>query len=97
MLTMADDEDAREQTIAEVERLFSEGRLTFEGDHRTRDGADRRLIVAVALAPRCGQGERRRPRVDVLKLDRLAWPDGLVAAVERWLAEGGEPPEVLRG
>lgn len=27
----------------------------------------------------------------------LAWPDGLVAAVERWLAEGGEPPEVLRG
>jgi len=26
----------------------------------------------------------------------LAWPDEQVAAVERWLAEGGELPEVLR-
>jgi len=26
----------------------------------------------------------------------LAWPDEQVSAVERWLAEGGELPEVLR-
>lgn len=73
MLTMADDDDAHEETIAEVERLFSEGRLTFEGDQPIElENGD-----AWPAA--------------------LAWPDEQVAAVERWLAEGGAPPEVIRG
>lgn len=72
MLTMADDEDAEAETIAEVERLFSEGRLTFEGD----------------------------PPIELEKVDAwpaaLAWSSDQTAAVERWLADGGELPEVLR-
>lgn len=73
MLTIAADEDAQEETIAEVERLFAEGRLVFEGDPPIE-------LAAVDVWPRC-----------------LAWTDEQVAAVERWLAEGGAPPEVLGG
>jgi len=52
----------------------------------------RRAVVAVALERFCGPAKA----ADWPWPACLAWPDEQVAAVERWLAEGGELPEVLR-
>ena len=60
---------------------------------------DHRLALAAALearvdaaysGARTDHGETWWPRC-------LTWSDEQVAAAERWLAEGGEMPEVLRG
>lgn len=46
MLTIGTDEDDRAMAVAEAERLFSEGRLTFEGDQPIE-------LAAVIVWPRC--------------------------------------------
>lgn len=53
------------------------------------DGLTEETATAAAWAHRRG---RRLSSVE-----RLVWPNDQVAEVERWLAEGGEVPEVLRG
>lgn len=73
MLTIGTDEDDRALAVAEAERLFSEGRLDFEGDQPIE-------LETVTAWPAA-----------------LTWTTDQRAAVRRWLAEGGETPEVLRG